>query len=548
MIDNAGIPSFAYWLCAFFGKSAKQWVYHEVRLKMICKLQTLKPNKDWACLIFILALSITSLACANEETKSPVEQLAQDFVMAFNSGDSDTLASFYQHGASTSFNERRTEEENRALYQILVDKFGTLTYETVDAQESGGARLLAVASKPGKVAEFRFKLVGNPPLIDGFSAGINPADNADTPAADTASKTDHAMPGHDSEDGLFAFLTSEKGVHQTQLFLQSDGSLLLVWVQKGPYDLDLFTAREKPDGAFSRPLRINQRGLNRYTGDEARPSVTLGPEGAVAVAWTANNNDIMLAIGYDYGEQFAAEVKLNQDEGEAERTMPSVALSPDGVAHVVWLDPREAPRGMEEPSDLYFASLVDGTVQELNLTANQDPTVCGCCRPFIAIDEGSNFNILFRNSDANGYRDISRINGVSGALGEPQPTSPPIWKLNACPSAGPISSAGGTLWKDASTGSWRLLWSTDPNVAPAELLTDQADLELTYSPRTVSGREAWVLIGARPHGLIAEWKDGAWQVVLESLPRWASSAVVKEGQLILVGNEKGQFYTETRRL
>ena len=507
-----------------------------------------KSNKGLAYLVFILALSVTSLSSAHDHTQGPVEQLAQNFIAAFNTGDYDTMASFYQHAASTSFNERRTDQEDRDLYQFLVDKFGTLSFQNVELQGSEGARLLAVASIPESVAEFRFKLVGNSSRIDGFSAGINPQDNVDMRGADAGPGTDHAVPDQDTAAGPFGFLVSEKGVYQTQVLLQSDGSLLLVWVQKGPYDLDLFVARQKPDGTFARPLRINQLGLNRFTGDEARPSVTLGPDGAVAIAWTAVNNDIMLAVGAGYGERFDAPIKLNQDEGEAERTMPSVALSPDGVAHTVWLDPREAPKGREEPSDLYYASVKDGTVQELNLTASQEPTVCGCCRPYIAIDDRSHFDIAFRNSDANGYRDISRISGVSGSLGEPQPTSPPIWKLNACPSAGPIVSAGGTLWKDASTGSWRLLWSTDPSVAPAELLTDQAELELTYSPRTVSGRESWVLVGAKPHGLIAEWKNGSWQVVRDGLPRWVSSAVVKDDELILIGNEKGQLYAEIRAL
>jgi len=499
-------------------------------------------------LVFILALSLASPVSANEHKKSPVEQLAQDFVVAFNTGDPDAMTHYYQYAASTSFNERRTEKENRDLYQFLVEKFGTLSYRAVEEENTGSARLLALASNPGAVAEFRFKLVGNPPRVDGFSAGINPADNVGIAAEDTRPETDQAMPDHATRSGPFAFLTSVQGVYQTQVFLQSDGSLLLVWVQKGPYDLDLYAARQKPGGTFGHPVRINQRGLNRFTGDEARPSVTLGPDGAVAVAWTAANNDIMLAVGSRHGEQFDAPVKLNQDEGVAERTMPSVALSPDGVAHAVWLDPRDAPKGREEPSNLYYASVKDGRVQELNLTENQQPTVCGCCRPFISIDNDSNFNILFRNSDSNGYRDISRISGVSGALGEPQRTSPPIWKLYACPSAGPISSAGGTLWKDASTGYWRMLWSVDPNVAPAELLTDQADLDLTYSPRVVSGREAWVLVGARPHGLIAQWSDGVFEVMRNGLPRWASSAVVKEGQLIIVGNEKGRLYTETHTL
>jgi hypothetical protein len=57
-----------------------------------------------------------------------------------------------------------------------------------------------------------------------------------------------------------------------------------------------------------------------------------------------------------------------------------------------------------------------------------------------------------------------------------------------------------------------------------------------------------VLVGANPHGLIAEWKNGSWQVVLDGLPRWVSSAVVKDDELILIGNEKGQLYAEIRAL
>lgn len=358
----------------------------------------------------------------------------------------------------------------------------------------------------------------------------------------------HAMVDDDNADDPFAFLTSAKGVYQSQLVLQSDGSLLLIWVQKGLYALDLFVARQQADGAFSHPLRINHRGLNRYTGDEARPSVAVGAEGSVAIAWTGIDHDIMLAVGANFGELFDAPLKLNQDQGRAPRTMPSVAISPDGSVHTIWLDPRTAPKGRDEPSDLYYASVSNGIVNESNLTINQDLTVCGCCRPYIAIDANSSFDIVFRNASTGGYRDISRISGLSGSLAEPQATSPPIWKLNACPMAGPIVSQGGTLWKDASTGAWRMLWSTDASEMPTELFTGRDKFELTYSPRTVSGREAWVLVGANPHSLISTWHEGEWQIVLDDLPRWATSAVVRAGQLILIGNERGQLYTTTRSL
>ncbi len=109
--------------------------------------------------------------------------------------------------------------------------------------------------------------------------------------------------------------------------------------------------------------------------------------------------------------------------------------------------------------------------------------------------------------------------------------------------AGPVVSRGGTLWKDASTGSWRLLWSTDASATPEVLFSDRKDLVLTHSPRRVSGRGYWVLVGASPRGVIMSRTENSWQVVRDDLPPWASSAAVKDGQLILVGNDEGKLQT-----
>jgi hypothetical protein len=472
----------------------------------------------------------------------PINRLIHGFVEAFNSGDFEVVTAFYEDAASSSFRDRRTEDEDRDLYTTLFDTLGKITIRTIEVQ-SNEVSMSAGMKIPGSTAEFRFQLVGDPGEIDGFSVGVNPhgEDSAGEPGGD------HAMsPGGSGEGQPFDFLTSMKGVHQAQLLVQSDGTLLLVWVQKGPFDMDLYAARQGQEGKFSRPLRINRQGLNRYTGDEARPSVALGPDGLVAVAWTARNNDIMLAAGRQYGEVFDVPVKLNQDEGKAFRTMPSTAVSADGAAHAVWLDPREAPQGREEPSDLYYARVKDGVVEEKNLTGMQELTVCGCCRPYLAIEGDGSLDIAFRNATDGGYRDISSITGREGAFGEPRTTSPPIWKLGGCPMAGPIRSNGGTLWKDASTGSWRLLWSTDASEDPEVLLEDGDGLVLGHSPRFVGGRENWVLMAAEPHGLILEKDGSSWKVEREDLPPWVSSAVVHDGHLILIGSEKGSFRTEVR--
>ena len=423
-----------------------------------------------------------------------------------------------------------------------------MTFQQLEIQDAGNTKLSVLASATDSNNEIRFKLVGEPPQIDGFSVGVPPKEEEQELYSDNQTGSEHESPNGTDQSGPFSFLTSAKRVYQTQLLLQSDGSLLLVWVQKGLYDLDLFVARKEQDGEFSHPLRVNQRGLNRFTGDEARPDVALGPDGTLAITWTAANNSVMIAVGSNFGLAFDPPLKLNQDDSRAYRTMPTVAISPDGAAHAIWLDPRQAPKGMEEPSDLYYAIVKNGIVTETNLTADQEQTVCGCCRPYIAINQDGVFDIAFRNEDLNGYRDISRIYGSADSLSEPQATSPPIWKLNACPSAGPIVSQGGTLWKDASTGDWRMLWSTNAKASPTELFTDQLDMNFTRSPRTVNGRENWVLVGANPNSLIAELVDDSWVIIQDKLPPWVSSATVSGDKLIMTGNRKGLLLTSIQNL
>ncbi len=222
------------------------------------------------------------------EVPDPIDRLLHEFVEAFNSGDYDTMTSFYEGTASKSFKERRTEQEDRELYKRLCDMLGKLTVQEIEVQSPEEIRLSAGLETQGSVAEFRFQLVGDPPRIDGFSVGIDShgSENGHSPETEPQ-----------AGQGSFGFLTSAQGVHQSQVFAQSDGSLLMVWVQKGPHDFDLYVARQGDDGKFSHPVRINHRGVSRYTGDEARPCVALGPDGAVAVAWTAANHDVMLAVG-----------------------------------------------------------------------------------------------------------------------------------------------------------------------------------------------------------------------------------------------------------
>lgn len=341
----------------------------------------------------------------------------------------------------------------------------------------------------------------------------------------------------------FAFLADVDGVHQAQVVVGMDETTLLVWVQESEGTLDLFVSTSKGRGAFSTPLRLNHEPVNSYTGDEARPDVAVGPGGAVAVAWTSHDMSMMVAVGKDNGRSFSDPIQLNQDESEAGRTMPVIAFSSDGAVHAVWLDARTAPPGREEPANLFYGHVKDGIAREESLTASQEASVCGCCRPFISIDRQNDIEIAFRNTTTSGYRDIYLIHGKSdGAFTAPQPASPAIWEINGCPSVGPVVLDGMTLWKDGSAGHWRLLSASSPEREPAVILQDrEGEVKLTYAPRRVSGSQDLVLTGGRPSGFLLKRHGSGWGIMSDDLPQWASSAALLGERLLLVGNSEGRL-------
>jgi hypothetical protein len=243
-------------------------------------------------------------------------------------------------------------------------------------------------------------------------------------------------------------------------------------------------------------------------------------------------------------------LQLNQDEGSALQEFPDVAFGPDGVLHAVWLDPRIAEEGFEEPADIYYARVVNGRVTERNLTASQDSSVCGCCLPDINVSSDGSLVVTFRNTTDSGYRDPFRVVGTAdGEFGPPEPVSPPIWQIELCPVAGPIAIDDETLWFDGSTGRRRLLSSRSANRQPVVVLEDSDEWLLDYPPRRVSGvenRTPTLLVPAAPSAYLLSRRGSGWRVVADDLPGWATSAAIHDGKLILVGIDGVEFRSEVR--
>ena len=343
------------------------------------------------------------------------------------------------------------------------------------------------------------------------------------------------------------------GVYQPQILATPDGGLLLAWTSRGEPGCHLFLRKSEGEG-FAEPVRVNPSGqpLHSIPIDEMRPAFALGPENRVGLAWTNADFDIQAAVSLDGGRSFGAPLRLNQDDGEALQEFPDIAFGPDGILHAVWLDPRVAEDGLEEPADLYYGRIEDGNVVETNLTASQDSSVCGCCLPDINVRTDGTLVVAFRNTTANGFRDPFRVvAGIDGQFGDPEPVSPPVWQIELCPVAGPITVDNTTLWFDGSTGRQRLLSAVDPARRPDVVLEDSDDTLLAYPPRRVSGTPESapvLLVPATPSGYLLARQRGRWHVVDDGLPGWATSAAIHDGELILVGIDGADFRSGAREL
>jgi hypothetical protein len=244
-------------------------------------------------------------------------------------------------------------------------------------------------------------------------------------------------------------------VFEPQFLLSEQGALFLVWREESEPGSDLYIARRGEESRFGEPVRVNDEAgtVESYAHDEMRAAVAVGPAGRVGVAWADSRGQVRAAISMEGGTSFAPSIRLEQSAASAYRGFPAVAFDDAGVLHAVWIDSRFAAAGAEEPADLYYARVEDGVATESNLTAEQEPTVCGCCRTYLEVTDQGVTRALFRNASQDGYRDIFTVSAAAGAdMSPPARIGQPLWKLQGCPMSGPIAAAGRVLWPDGSSG------------------------------------------------------------------------------------------------
>jgi len=120
---------------------------------------------------------------------------------------------------------------------------------------------------------------------------------------------------------------------------------------------EIYIARSTDGGTtFSKPVlavSFNEIPFSPRTGNfrfwaASFPQMAIGPKGDINIVYTAkstdkpaDDGDIYFARSSDGARNFSRPKKLNADETPRLQFMPSIAVSPKGVLHVMWLDMRD---------------------------------------------------------------------------------------------------------------------------------------------------------------------------------------------------------------
>jgi hypothetical protein len=116
------------------------------------------------------------------------------------------------------------------------------------------------------------------------------------------------------------------------------------------------------------------------------PAAGVDANGVLYVAWadgrsTTTGNDILLSRSTN-GMSWSAPARVNTDSGNADQLMPSLSVGKDGAVTVAWLDTRNDPSRVNY--DVYMARATDGVhftgnsrVTAVSSNPNNDPRTQG---------------------------------------------------------------------------------------------------------------------------------------------------------------------------
>ncbi|GAA0228089.1 sialidase family protein [Castellaniella daejeonensis] len=237
---------------------------------------------------------------------------------------------------------------------------------------------------------------------------------------------------------------------------------------------------------FSTPVVIDAPAGSILTMGEDRPTIALGQQGEIYIAWTRSlprpyTGHILFSRSVDGGRHFSTPIRVHRDDAEITHRLASLAVDAQGRVLIAWIDRRDfEAAGLRKEAyagtAVYYARSDDAGASfgpERKLADHS----CDCCRIATARAPDGGIGVLWRFEDADDLRDhaYALVRGESV-------TQPPAratftgWRVNACPHQGPglAIAADGTrhaVWFSARDGDPTLWYGRlNPGQPPDDLL------------------------------------------------------------------------------
>jgi hypothetical protein len=205
---------------------------------------------------------------------------------------------------------------------------------------------------------------------------------------------------------------------------------------------------------FSKPLAVNSAPQKIAADGEARPKITIGPQGQVYITWTEALKQpyagyIWFARSINQGKSFEKPFIVHQDRAEITHRFDSINLAKNGTITVSWVDKRDliaakaAGKSYEGAAIYYARSLDNGAsfVAEKKLADSS----CECCRIAMTNKPDGTAVAMWRHVFAGNERDhmIAEIPNSASQPAVIKRATYGRWKIDGCPHHGAALVSGG---------------------------------------------------------------------------------------------------------
>jgi hypothetical protein len=242
--------------------------------------------------------------------------------------------------------------------------------------------------------------------------------------------------------------------------LKSNGDVVLSWVEKSANGVLFF---RKVNQGPAEQVPIDKKAS---THAEGMPKLAYKADGTCILLYEMNrptaasrfNGDLLYAMELNGVWQKPQYIHQDTAAGLSHSFGKIISL-PNGQVGAYWLDVKVGPKGRT----LVTASTTPGAgFGEMKIL---DKQTCECCRIDALADAKGNVEVIYRDLNDKGERDMGYIHSTD--FGKTYSESVPLyedhWKVNACPHSGPSLVRGSkgleAAWYTGAEGSSGVKWA-----------------------------------------------------------------------------------------